>query len=123
MRKRQYLGFKRLLPAMIYSLQGLKTAFKEEAAFRQELLLSTILLPLSFWLAYDRVSNILLIGSIVLVLITELINSAIENTVDRISKDKHPLAQKAKDLGSAAVFLAIILCISIWLMILITKFD
>lgn len=122
MKKSHYPGFRRLLPAMIYSLQGLKTAFKEEAAFRQELLLSTILFPLSFWLAYDTVSNILLIGSIVLVLIVELINSAIENTVDRISKDEHPLAQKAKDLGSAAVFLAIILCFSIWLMMLMTKF-
>ncbi len=116
-------GVKRLLPATRYALQGLKTAFKEEAAFRQELLLALILLPLSFWIAEDIVSYILLMGSVVLVLITELINSAIENTVNRISHNLHSLSKNAKDLASAAVFLAIVFCASIWITFFIAKFD
>lgn len=115
-------GIKRLIPATRYALQGLQVAFKEEAAFRQELLLALILFPLSFWIAEDIVSYILLMGSVVLVLITELINSAIENTVNRISHDLHPLSKNAKDLASAAVLLALVFCGSIWIALIIVKF-
>lgn len=120
-KKNQLSGLTRLLPALRYSLQGLRTAFKEEAAFRQELLLAVCLLPLSFWIADDLITYFFLIGSIVLVLITELINSAIENVVDRVSNDLHPLSKNAKDIASAAVFLALVFCVMVWIGFFITK--
>lgn len=108
-------GFDRIAHAAGYSLQGLAAAYRAEAAFRQELALAVVMLPASWWLATSWVQAVLLAGSVVLVLIVELLNSAIEATVDRISLDQHPLAKQAKDVGSAAVMLALLLCGGVWL--------
>ena len=110
---------KRLLAAFFFSAQGLLVAWREEMAFRQEVLGSLFLIPLAIYWAPDRVSLILMLGSWGLVLITELLNSAIEATVDRIGPEMHPLSKKAKDLGSAAVLGALLLSGVIWLAILI----
>lgn len=101
-----------------YSLQGLKSAFKHEAAFRQELLLAIILIPIACFLAESQIERILLIAPIVLVMIIEIINSAIEAVVDRIGSEHHELAGRAKDMGSAAVFVALGLTAYIWIEIL-----
>ena len=102
-------GIGRIWNATLYSLAGIRAAWKHEAAFRQEVLLSLILTPAAFWLGGSTVERLLLIGSCLIVLITELLNSAVEAAIDRISDDKHRLSARAKDLGSAAVF------ISLWL--------
>ena len=101
-----------------HSLQGLWFGIKEESAFRQELLLALILLPWAFILDFTAVERILLIGSVVLVLIIELINSGIEAAIDRISFDVHSLSKRAKDYGSAAVLLSLLLCGGIWITLL-----
>ena len=93
-------------------------AVRHEAAFRQELLLAAVLVPLGFWLGADGVQRALLAGSILAVLVVELLNSAIEATVDRISADLHPLAKRAKDLGSAAVMLALASAAMVWILVL-----
>ena len=108
-------GFDRIAHAAGYSLQGLAAAWRAEAAFRQEVAIAAVMLPASWWLATSWVQGVLLAGSVVLVLIVELLNSAIEATVDRISLDQHPLAKQAKDVRSAAVMLALMLCGGIWL--------
>lgn len=108
-------GIDRIVHAARYSLQGLASAWRSEAAFRQELVIAVVLLPATWWVAASWVQAVLLAGSVVLVLIVELLNSAIEATVDRISFEHHPLAKYAKDLGSAAVMLALLLCAGIWL--------
>ena len=102
-------GIGRLWHATLYSLAGLRAAWKHEAAFRQEVVLSLIMGPAAFWLGGSTVERLMLIGSCLVVLITELLNSAVEAAIDRISDDKHRLSARAKDLGSAAVF------ISLWL--------
>ena len=119
---RNLIGLQRLLPALRYALQGLKAAWLQEAAFRQELLLLAILLPLALWLAENGIERILLIGSIFLILIVELINSSVEAAIDRISAKPHPLSKQAKDLGSAAVFMTVLLALFTWLLILTAKF-
>jgi diacylglycerol kinase (ATP) len=111
-------GLKRIILATGYSLQGLKSAFKYEAAFRQELLLAAILIPVAFYLDVTQLERILLIAPVFLVIIVEIINSAIEAVVDRISLEKHELAGRAKDLGSAAVLIALLLTVYIWIEIL-----
>lgn len=111
-------GLKRIILATGYSLQGLKSAFKHEAAFRQELLLAAIFIPLACYLDVSQIERLLLIAPIFLVIITEIINSAIEAVVDRIGSEHHELAGRAKDLGSAAVLVALILCAYIWIEIL-----
>jgi len=102
-------GIGRLWRATLYSIAGIRAAWNNEAAFRQEVLLSVILAPAAFWLGGSTVERIMLLGSCLIVLITELLNSAVEAAIDRISDDKHRLSGRAKDLGSAAVF------ISLWL--------
>lgn len=102
-------GLKRVFIAFNNSITGLKFAIKEESAFRQEILLSLILLPLAFWLPVPAIFKILMISSVFLVLIIELVNSSIEATIDRISYDYHDLSKRAKDYGSAAVFLSLLL--------------
>jgi diacylglycerol kinase (ATP) len=102
-------GIGRLWHATLYSLAGIRAAWKHEAAFRQEVLLSLVLAPIAFWLGGSTVERLMLIGSCLIVLITELLNSAVETAIDRISDDQHRLSARAKDLGSAAVF------ISLWL--------
>ena len=97
-----------------YSLQGLKAAWINEAAFRQELLLSVILSISAFFLPVTTLERVLMIGSLFLVLIIELINSAVEAVVDRVSDEWHVLSGRAKDIGSAAVFVALLLVLFVW---------
>jgi diacylglycerol kinase (ATP) len=115
-------GIDRILHAAGYSLQGLRSAYRHESAFRQELWLAVLLLPLALWLGRSWVEVALLAGSVVLVLIVELLNSAIEATVDRVSLDLHELSKRAKDFGSAAVMLSLLLAGGIWAAALWTRF-
>lgn len=107
-------GLVRILRAARYSLNGLTSAYRHENAFLQETWLALVLLPLAFWLGRDWTEVALLAGSVVLVMIVELLNSAVEAAVDRISFEKHELSGRAKDYGSAAVLLALLLCGGIW---------
>ena len=111
-------GFKRILNASGYSLDGMRAAFTGEAAFRQLVLLNVILIPLSFLLNVSRVERALLIAVCLLALIVELLNSAIEAVVDRISMEQHELSKNAKDMGSAAQFVALSLITVTWGLIL-----
>lgn len=110
---------RRLLAATRISFEGLAAAIRHEAAFRHELVLAAVLVPLGFWLGADGAQRALLVGSVLAVLVVELLNSAVEATVDRISSDLHPLAKRAKDLGSAAVMLAIASAAVVWLAVLL----
>lgn len=112
-------GFKRLLNAFGYSCSGIKAAYQHEDAFRQEVLLAAILLPLAFWLDATAIGRALMIGSVLLLLIVELLNSAIEATVDRISLDDHRLAKRAKDISSAAVLITIVNLAVVWMLALL----
>jgi len=116
-------GLNRILHAFGYSMQGLAAAWRGESAFRQEAVLALLMLPCAFLLGRDWVQVALLAGTVVLVLIVELLNSAVEATVDRISFDLHDLSKKAKDLGSAAVFLSLVLCALTWLAALIDRMS
>lgn len=111
-------GLRRLWNAYGYSLAGLKAAYKHEDAFRMELLLTTVLTPLALWLPESHLGKALMLGSVLLVLIVELVNSAIEAVVDRISLENHDLAKRAKDIGSAAVFLSMLNLLIIWGLVL-----
>lgn len=111
-------GLRRLLYATRYSVAGLAEAVRHEAAFRQELLLAAVLVPLGLYLGQSGAARALLVGSVLFVLAVELLNSAIEATVDRISADEHPLAKRAKDLGSAAVMLSLAMLGAVWLLVL-----
>ena len=104
--------------AFHYSLAGFSAAFRNEDAFRQEVVLALILVPTAVFLHVDGLRKAVLIGSVLLVLIVELINSGIEATVDRISLENHHLAKRAKDIGSSAVFLSLVNVIFTWLLIL-----
>lgn len=119
MGKRSSKGLKRLFQAFGWSMAGLKASFVNEAAFRQELLLCVVLTPLAFFLGENGVEKSLLLGSLLLILIVELLNSAVEAAVDRIGLDDHELSGRAKDMGSAAVFLALVNAGVIWLIIII----
>ncbi len=107
-------GFRRVINATVYSAQGLAHAWRFEAAFRQELVLTVLLTPVAFWLGQNTVERVLLIACCLLVLIVELLNSAIEATVDRFGKEHNELSGRAKDLGSAAVALSLLLVPLIW---------
>ncbi len=107
----------RILNALRYSLRGLVHAVRVESAFRQELIAAAILVPLALALALPALETVALIGAVVLVLIVELVNSSIEAAIDRISFDHHRLSGRAKDLGSAAVFLALLWCASTWVLV------
>jgi len=111
-------GFTRIFCAIGYSMKGLKAACIHEAAFRQELALCVMLAPLGAWLGNNGVERAILIGSLILVLIVELINSAIEAAVDRHGAEHHALSGRAKDLGSAAVMVSILNVIVIWALVL-----
>jgi diacylglycerol kinase (ATP) len=111
-------GLKRLINAIGYSFSGLKAAFKNEDAFRQEIFLTIVLVPLAFHIANNSIEIALLLISTLLVPIVELLNSAIETTVDRISLEQHKLAKRAKDIGSAAVFLSLVNLSAVWLIII-----
>ncbi len=104
----------RVLWATLYSYQGIWAALRHESAFRQEALLATVMVPAAFWLGTSWIEVAALIGTVALVLIVELLNSAIEAVVDRISFDLHELSKRAKDYGSAAVHFSLLLCAGVW---------
>ncbi len=112
-------GLVRIWNAFHYSLAGLKAAYHHEDAFRQEIHLALVLIPLAFFLPASPFGRALMIASVLLVLVVELLNSAIEATVDRISLDHHRLAKRAKDIGSAAVLIALINVAVVWLLVLL----
>ncbi len=112
-------GVGRLMRAFISSARGFAGCFREEEAFRQELLFACVALPLALWLGRSGVERALLAAPVLLILIVELLNSAIEATVDRISLERNPLAGLAKDIGSAAVMGSFILFGLVWLLVLI----
>jgi diacylglycerol kinase (ATP) len=114
-------GVDRIVRAAGYSWSGLRLAYNGESAFRQETWLAIVLLPAAFWLGHGWVQIALLAGSVMLVLIVELLNSGIEAVVDRVSGEWHELSKRAKDLGSAAVMLALLLCGGIWLGALVER--
>ncbi|MDN3922973.1 diacylglycerol kinase [Roseateles violae] len=107
-------GLDRLMRATGYSLAGLRAAYRGESAFRQEVWLTVVATPLAFWLGRDWVQIALLLGSLLLLLVVELLNSAIEAAIDRISYELHDLSKRAKDIASAAVMLALLLAGGIW---------
>ena len=111
-------GLLRLLDATRYSFSGLREAARHEAAFRQELVLAAVLVPLGLWLGRSGVERALLVGSVALVLAVELVNSALEATVDRISLGRDELTKRAKDFGSAAVMLSLAIVAAVWLIVL-----
>lgn len=112
-------GVTRLLNAFGYSCAGLREAYRNEDAFRQEITLAVILIPLAFWLENSMLGRAMMIACVMLVIIVELVNSAIEATVDRISLDDHNLAKRAKDIGSAAVLLSLLNLVIVWLLVLL----
>jgi len=111
-------GLRRLINACGYSMAGLKAAYQNEDAFRQEILMAVVLLPLAFVLERSGVGRALLVGSVLLVMMVELLNSAVEATVDRISLENHLLAKRAKDIGSAAVLLSLLNLAAVWGLVL-----
>jgi len=111
-------GFRRLWNAFGYSLAGFRAAYKHEDAFRQEIHLAVVLIPLALWLPASHIGKALMIGSVMLVIIVELLNSAVEATVDRISLDNHVLAKRAKDIGSSAVLVSLINVAITWALVL-----
>jgi diacylglycerol kinase (ATP) len=113
-------GMARLKRAITCSYAGISVAWKNEEAFRQELMLSAVLIPLACWLGGNGVERALLVGSLLLVLIVELLNTAVEVVVNRISTDRHELSGLAKDLGSAAVSMSLVHAGIVWLLVLLT---
>jgi diacylglycerol kinase (ATP) len=112
-------GLRRLVQAWFNSLVGLADAWRGESAFRQEILLAAILVPVACWLRVTPVERAVLIASVLLVLIVELLNSSVEAAIDRISLDRHRLSRRAKDLGSAAVLVALLLLGVVWALVLL----
>ncbi len=111
-------GLRRVWNALFYSAAGFGAAYRHEDAFRQEVLLAAFLIPLALFLPASGIGKALMIASILLVLVVELLNSAIEATVDRISLESHQLAKRAKDIGSAAVFVSLVNVIAVWGLVL-----
>ena len=116
-------GLRRIINATIFSMAGFRVAWRDEAAFRQELLLCVVLIPTAFWLGRTAVERSLLIGSCLIVLIVELLNTGIENVVDRFGEERHRLSGQAKDMGSAAVFVSLMLTLVIWSLIAWERFG
>ena len=112
-------GIKRLANAFTYSVAGTFAAFKHEDAFRQEVILSAVLIPLAIYLGQTAIEQALMIASILLIIIVELLNSSVEATVDRISIKRHKLSKRAKDIGSAAVFFSLVNAAVVWFLILV----
>ncbi len=111
-------GWRRVSNALFYSLEGLSAAFRHEHAFRQEVALAAVLIPVALLLPASGLGKALMIAGVLLVLIVELLNSAIEATVDRVSLEDHLLAKRAKDIGSAAVMLSLVNVAVVWLLVL-----
>ncbi len=114
-------GVLRMMRALGASVNGLAGAFRAEAAFRQELALAAVVIPLGLWLGRSGVERALLLAPMLLILIVELLNSAIEATIDRIGLEQHQLAGLAKDVGSAAVFMSFVLLAAVWLLVLLGR--
>ena len=112
-------GFKRVLNAAGYSWAGLRAAFKHEDAFRQEVFLAVVLVPLALFLGHTGIERALMVGAVLGVLIVELLNSAVEAAVDRISLEHHQLIKRAKDMGSAAVMIALVNVVVVWALVLL----
>ncbi|HIP81398.1 MAG TPA: diacylglycerol kinase [Leucothrix mucor] len=112
-------GITRWVKALGFTWQGLKAAYKHEEAFRQEVFLLAVAIPLSIWLGDSGVEKALLIGSVLLLLLVEIINSAIEAAIDRFGGELHELSGRAKDMGSAAVFIAMVNVGMVWLFVLV----
>lgn len=112
-------GFKRLINACRFSAAGFKATWQHEEAFRQEVMLFVVTVPLAIWLGETAIEKVLLIGSIVLVMLVELLNSAVEAVVDRVGFEHHELSGRAKDIGSAAVMLSLVWAALTWALILI----
>ncbi|MEY4491196.1 MAG: hypothetical protein RLY41_1002 [Pseudomonadota bacterium] len=106
-------GLNRVWHALGYSLSGLRAAWYEKA-FRQEVLIAIVLIPFAFWLAKSWIETALLVSTVVLVMVVELLNTGIESAIDRIGPEWHELAKRAKDIGSAAVLLSLVLCLGVW---------
>ncbi|TVZ39857.1 diacylglycerol kinase (ATP) [Alteromonadaceae bacterium 2753L.S.0a.02] len=111
-------GFTRLIKASRYSYKGILAAIRYEAAFRQELIAAVVLVPLAFWLNVSKLERIVMVATVLIVLIIELLNSGIESVVDRVGYEHHELAGRAKDMGSAAVSLSLLLWLFVWVGIL-----
>jgi diacylglycerol kinase (ATP) len=114
-------GLTRVIRAFGYSFKGFRACYRHEAAFRQEVWVGIVVIPLGIWLGYDGVEKALLAASWLLVLIVELLNSAVEATVDRFGPEHHKLSGRAKDIGSASVFAAVSLAILVWALILLPR--
>ena len=114
-------GLRRLMNAFGYSVHGFASALRHEDAFRQEVLLAAVLIPVALVLDVGGIGKAMMIASVLLVLIVELLNSAIEAAIDRISLDRHSLSKRAKDLGSAAVFLSLVNVAAVWALVLLEK--
>jgi len=112
-------GVRRIWRALLFSLKGLRAAFRHEAAFRQEVALALVMVPAGLWLGQSALERLLLAGSVFFLMIVELLNSAVEAVVDRIGPEQHELAGMAKDMGSAAVLLTILLIAVTWLAVLL----
>jgi diacylglycerol kinase (ATP) len=118
MEREKPIGMTRFLRAFSYSFQGFAHAWREEAAFRQEVILSALVIPLGVFLGRSGAERALLVSPMLLILVVEILNSAVEAVVDRSGTDRHPLAGMAKDMGSAAVMLSFILLGTVWLLVL-----
>jgi len=116
-------GLRRIINATFFSMAGFRAAWRDEAAFRQELLLCVVLVPTAFWLGRTAVERSLLVGSCLIVLIVELLNTGIENVVDRFGEERHRLSGQAKDMGSAAVFVSLMLTLVVWSLIAWERFG
>jgi len=114
-------GLKRLWNAFFYTKAGLQAAYKHEDAFRTEVVLATILIPAAFFMPTTGIGKALLITSVLLVLIVELLNSALEAAVDHTSLAEHALAKRAKDIGSAAVFISLVMVVAVWALVILGK--
>lgn len=122
MGKPGYTGLKRILHAAYYSYLGFRAAWKYESAFRQETVLALVMLPLAVWLGRNALEISVLLATLFLVVIVELLNSGIEAVVDRIGDEPHKLSGRAKDMGSAAVFLSLMLVLVVWGTIVVSHF-
>jgi diacylglycerol kinase (ATP) len=111
-------GLRRVWNAMFYSFEGLKAAYRHEDAFRQEFWLAVVLIPVALFMPASGLGKALMIAAVLLVLIVELLNSAVEATVDRVSLEHHRLAKRAKDIGSAAVMISLLNVVAVWLLVL-----
>lgn len=116
-------GIRRLLRATVYSVQGFVHAFRHEAAFRQELALTVVLVPAALWLGRDVIERAMLVAALFLVLVVELLNSAVEAAVDRHGDEHHELSGAAKDLGSAAVFVSLTIVVVVWGAVVYDRFN